>query len=181
MRPAVARSTTTIGVWLAVGAILLLFLAFTSTLLVRRAEPDWHTAPVPPLLWANTAVLLASSAVLEWARAGRGRTRRRLGLGVGGATALGAAFLVGQWVAWRRLLASGVSLTAGPHSAFFYLLTGVHAVHVAVGVGVLAYAWWRTHRATAVADAAEIVTPAAIYWHVVAGLWLYVFGVLFIG
>lgn len=186
MRAAAAPATATIGVWLLVGAIVILFMSFTSTLLVRRAEADWQTAPVPPLLWVNTAVLLASSAALEWARSG-GRNRsprrlspRRLSLGLSVATALGAAFLVGQWIAWRQLLAAGVSLTAGPHSAFFYLLTGTHALHVAAGVAVLAYASWRARRAEDAADAAGIAATTAIYWHSVDVLWLYVFGLLFV-
>jgi len=178
MRAAAAPATATIGVWLLVGAIVILFMAFTSTLLVRRAEADWQTGPVPSLLWMNTAVLLASSATLEWARSGgRSRSPRRLSLGLSVATALGAAFLVGQWIAWRQLLAAGVSMAVGPHSAFFYLLTGTHGVHVAAGVAVLAYASWRARRE---ADPAGIVAPTAIYWHFVGVLWLYVFGLLFV-
>lgn len=178
MRSAAAPATATIGVWLLVGAIVVLFMSFTSTLLVRRAEADWQAGPVPALLWMNTVVLLASSAALEWARAGGPRrSLRRLGLGLGVATMLGATFLVGQWIAWRQLLAAGVSLATGPHSAFFYLLTGTHALHVAAGVAVLAYASWRARRE---ADAAGIVTPTAIYWHFVGVLWLYVFALLFV-
>lgn len=182
MRTAASPSTATIGVWLLVGAVVILFMSFTSTLVVRRAEADWRTGPLPSLLWINTAILLASSAALEWARSGgRKYNLRRLRWGVGIAAALGAAFMIGQWTAWRQLVAAGVSMAAGPHSAFFYLLTGSHAVHVAAGVAVLAYVCWRARRAADAAEAAKMVAPTAIYWHFVGVLWLYVFGLLFAG
>jgi cytochrome c oxidase subunit 3 len=184
-----APSNATIGVWLLVGAIVLLFASFTSTLVVRRAEADWRLGPLPSLLWINSAVLLASSLALEWARRRGGRgDLRRLGAGLGAATLLGAVFLAGQWIAWRQLIASGVSIASGPHSAFFYLLTGTHAVHVAGGVAALAYAVWRVRRAervlavTGIAPpvTADVVAPVAIYWHFVDVLWWYVFVVLFV-
>ncbi|MDR7419555.1 MAG: cytochrome c oxidase subunit 3 [Armatimonadota bacterium] len=184
-----AASAATIGMWLFVGAVVLLFASFTSTLVVRRAEADWRLGPMPSLLWVNTAVLVASSLALEWAR-GRGRRGdlRRLGTGLAGATALGVVFLTGQWTAWRQLLAGGVSLATGPHSAFFYLLTGTHALHVAGGIAALAYAVWRVRHAARVQAAAGVaparapgvVAPVAIYWHFVDVLWWYVLVVLFV-
>ncbi|MDR7513072.1 MAG: cytochrome c oxidase subunit 3, partial [Armatimonadota bacterium] len=148
---------------------------------LRRAEADWRAGPFPPAFWATTGVLLASSAAVERARA-RGRAGDLDGLrrGLWVATALGGAFLGGQVVAWGGLLAAGVGLATSAHASFLYLLTGAHALHVAGGVGALAYAGWRAHRALVAPSAMEAATPAAIYWHVVDGLWLYVLAVLFI-
>ncbi len=167
-----------IGVWLMIGAVVVLFAAFTSTYVSRRVEPDWQTGPLPAILWVNTIVLLASSAALEWARRGSARgadvvARTALGL----ATLLGAAFLAGQVTAWRQLVGAGVYLASNPHAGFFYLLTGTHAVHLAGGVGALAYAWWKVRILAANADA--MLGALAIYWHFVDVLWLYVFAILF--
>jgi cytochrome c oxidase subunit 3 len=173
-------NATMIGVWLLVAAIVALFAAFTSTFLVRRAEADWRVGPLPPILWINTVVLLASSAAMEWARA-RGRQGRldalRLGLTV--TTVLGAAFLAGQVIAWRELVATGVGLASTAHSAFFYLLTGTHGLHLLGGVAALGYALWKVGRAPTAAGAEGVLTAVAIYWHFVDGLWLYVFFILF--
>ncbi len=166
-----------IGAWLVVGAAIVLFAAFTSTYLARRVQADWRVGPLPPILWANTAVLLASSAAIEWAR----RAARTQAAGVrpilGLATLLGAAFLVGQIVAWRELVAAGVYLASSPHADFFYLLTGAHAVHLAVGVGALAYALGQIRRA---GGGSGLVGAVAIYWHFVDVLWLYIFAILFL-
>ncbi len=169
-----------IGVWLLVGAVTILFAAFTSTYLARRAEADWHVGPLPSILWVNTVVLLLSSVGMEWARRS-GRRGRLHGLraGLQVTTALGLAFLAGQVIAWRQLAAAGIYLTTNPHSAFFYLLTGTHAVHLAGGIGALSYALWAAQRATEPVRALVAVEPTATYWHFVDGLWLYLFLILF--
>ena len=47
---------------------------------------------------------------------------------------LGFGFLFGQMVAWRSLRVEGFYLERNPSSAFFYLLTGTHALHLTVGL-----------------------------------------------
>ncbi len=169
-----------IGVWLLVGAITILFAAFTSTYLARRAEADWRVGPLPPILWVNTLVLLLSSLSVQSARrSGRGGRLEGIRRGLALATVLGVVFLVGQVVAWRQVVAAGIYLTTNPHSSFFYLLTGMHGVHLLGGVGALGYALLAATRTTDPAHALEVVEPTATYWHFVDGLWLYVFAILF--
>lgn len=171
--------TATIGVWLLVAAVVILFASFTSTLVVRRAESDWRPGPMPAILWVNTAALLASSVTLEWARAGgRGGRRADLRLGLAATGGLGGAFLVGQLAAWRQLLASGIALATGPSSAFFYLLTGAHGLHLVGGLGALLYGSWRVRRFSPADQVPPVLAPLAIYWHFVGVLWLYVFVLL---
>ena len=111
---------------------------------------------------------------------GRGTAARRA---TAVAAMLGAGFLLGQLAAWRALVAAGVSLATGPHSDFFYLLTGVHGLHLTGGLLTLGYAWWRAGRAAqaatlATAQAATLTT-VAVYWHFVDVLWLYLLVILF--
>jgi cytochrome c oxidase subunit 3 len=169
-----------IAVWLFVGAVILIFAAFTSTFLTRRLQDDWRVGPLPPMLWVTTAVLLASSATLEWSRAAARRSEAGIARAAVTVTAaLGAAFLAGQIGVWRQLMAGGVSMAATAHSAFFYLLTITHGVHVAAGVVALVYAAVKVRRAPEVAAADGVLAPVAIYWHFVDVLWLYVFAILF--
>lgn len=175
-----AISASGIGVWLLVGAITILFAAFTSTYLARRGQADWQAVPLLPILWVNTAVLLASSGALEWARA-RGRQRRLAGLqsGLTVATVLGVAFLAGQITAWRQLVAAGFYLATNPHSSFFYLLTGAHGLHLVGGVGALLYTLAKVRQAVRPAQALAVVDPTTVYWHFLGGLWLYLLVILF--
>ena len=168
-----------IGVWLLMGAITILFVAFTSTYLARRGQSDWRIGPLPPLLWVNTALLIASSLALEQARRGARQDRpATVRSSLSAATLLGIGFVVGQVAAWRQLAAAGVFMASNPHAAFFYLLTGTHALHVAGGICALVYALLRTRHLTGAA-ALDVVEPAATYWHFVDGLWIYLFAILF--
>ncbi len=167
-----------VAVWLVVAAVVVLFAAFTSTYLARRAEPDWAPVAMPRILWASTAVILASSATLAASlRAGRRGDRAGLRRGLAATAALGALFLTCQVLGWRNLAAAGVFLASSPHSAFFYLLTGTHGLHLAGGLGALLYALARS--GAPVEQALDAAEPAATYWHALAGLWLYVFVILF--
>lgn len=172
-------SAARIGVWLLVGAITILFIAFTSTYLVRRAQSDWRIGPLPPILWVNTALLIASGLALERAR--RAATTdavapTRAALAV--ATGLGMGFVVGQIAAWEQLAAAGIFMASNPHAAFFYLFTGVHGLHVAGGICALAYTLWKTWRADA-RMALDVIEPTATYWHFVDALWIFLFVILF--
>ena len=176
-RPA---SPARIAVWLLVAAITILFASFTSTYLVRRGESDWRVGPLPSILWVNTAVLLLSSATMEWARS-RGRRGQLDGLRIGltVTTALGVAFLLGQIQAWRELVAAGIYMATNPHGAFFYLLTGTHGLHLVGGVLGLFYVLMKVRRTADAPSALDTVDAAATYWHFLDGLWLYLFIVLF--
>src|SRR5574341_1145798 len=99
-------------------------------------------------MWLGTAVLIASSLAMEWSRR-RGRAERldQLWTGLLATSALGVAFLLLQLTAWRQLTAIGVYLSTSPHSAFFFMLTALHGLHLAGGLCALAYAVARTRRA----------------------------------
>src|SRR5262249_35571853 len=137
--------------------------------------------PLPGILWANTFVLLLSSATLEIARrklraedpAG---FRRMWTL----TTALGASFVGGQIVAWRQLAARGIYGGSGLASSFFYLFTALHALHLLGGVCALLYVELHRFEAARISRslAAEI---ASYYWHFMDGLWVFLLALLYLG
>lgn len=171
-------ATARVGLWILLVAVTMLFVAFTVSYLARRSAPDWRPIALPGLLWVNTVVLLASSVALERARraGGRGEAgRARAGLSV--AALLGVLFLLGQVAAWRQLAGGGIFMSSSPHSAFFYLLTAVHGLHLLGGLGGLGYALRRA-AAAAAAGVPAVMVPAlegaTLYWHFLSGLWVYV-------
>ena len=133
-----------LGVWMFLATVVMLFAAFTSAYVVRRSASDWIPIDLPQLLWLNTAVLVTSSLSLEGGRrAGyRGHAATaRWGLSV--TIGLGILFLFGQLAVWRDLVAQDVYLPTGPHSAFVYILSGVHGVHVIAGLLLLMYTFMK--------------------------------------
>jgi cytochrome c oxidase subunit 3 len=170
------------GITLAIVSIMMFFMALASAFLVRRATSgDWVPVHLPTILWINTAVLLASSFTLELAR-------RRLYLANlsvfrkmwAVTTGLGLLFLVGQLLAWRQLVATGVFIASNPGSSFFYIFTGAHAIHLLGGIAALLFVSFRKFETAKVSlsAAAEITSH---YWHFMDALWLFLLALLYLG
>ncbi|TIQ93305.1 MAG: cytochrome-c oxidase [Mesorhizobium sp.] len=166
-----------LGVFLAVVGCL--FALFTSAYFMRMALSDWQALPLPRVLWFNTGVLVLSSIALQCASvaARRGEIDAvRLGLVTAGLTAL--AFLGGQLVAWRELTADGYLLTANPANSFFYLITGMHGLHILgglVGLGRTTAGAWNGARPERLRLSVEL---CAMYWHFLLFVWLAIFALL---
>ena len=176
------EATLQLGVWMFLATVTMLFAAFTSAYIVRSAGTDWRPTQLPSILWLNTGLLIVSSVVLEWGRRaadhGRWVTART---SVAIAMLLGLGFLVGQFAGWRALVDQGVYLPTSPHSAFFFMLTGVHALHLGAGLVVLlvGVAQLAPHRRDASgASGARYLRLATTFWHFFGALWVYLFALL---
>ncbi|MGB8260752.1 MAG: cytochrome c oxidase subunit 3 [Terracidiphilus sp.] len=158
---------------------------------------DWRPVLLPPILYLNTAVLLLSGLTMETARRhifrefdvleewlGLGRPALRHALAWVGVTfVLGVLFLAGQWMAWAQLTAQGFGIgrDATPASNFFYILTGLHAAHLVLGVAVLALCMALLGLLGRVEFRQIAVDLVAWYWHAMGVAWLVLFGVLVLG
>jgi cytochrome c oxidase subunit 3 len=187
--PAVPART---GVWIGIGTISMSFAAYTSAMVVRAgAAPDWVYFHLPPILYLDTALLLLSSATLELGRQRLATSRDREDAEViplrpptsNGLTwlqitlALGLLFVAGQLVAWRALAAAGFYLATNPSSAFFYIFTALHGLHLLGGIVALLYVLRRLHRG--ITSAAQGALGAvSLYWHFMGVLWLYLLVIL---
>ena len=121
-----------------------------------------------------SAFLFASSATMALAE--RRRSRPWLVL----TAALGVAFLAGQGLEYARLLGGGIASSTGLFGTTFFTLTGLHGLHVIIGlaaIGGLAVAS-RRHGALVRSVAWEGV---AWYWHFVDAVWIVVFSVVYLG
>jgi len=168
------------GVWVGLAAITMTFAAFTSAMIIRQgASSDWEHFNMPRVLFLNTLVLLASSVVLEIARRkfaafDRGlQTRRSVPLlWLWAVMGLGFVFLIGQYAAWQQLKAQGLYLATNPSSSFFYLFTGLHALHILGGLIGLTLIIWRLSRRFPTLRVSTVST-VSYYWHFMGALWIY--------
>lgn len=144
---------------------------------LRMGFGDWVPLTEPQLLWTNTAVLVLASVAFQWTRNGASSgviTRLKPGLVATGLLTM--AFLVGQLVAWQQLQASGHYMTSNPSIAFFYLLTGVHGLHILGGMYVWARATQKVFGGSA--DVEQSISLCTIYWHFLLLVWLVMFGLM---
>ena len=170
------------GIWVILASITMTFAAFTSALIVRQGgATDWRHFTLPPVLYLNTLVIVASSITLEI-------SRRRIATFMGGVqdkdkdhTAsparwlyvtlfLGLLFVAGQTLAWTQLRSQGFGLATNVSYSFFYVLTVAHALHVFGGLGGLVRVIGKLNRSVLRRSTLDATSH---YWHFMGALWLY--------
>ncbi len=155
------------GIFLTLAAISMMFIGLTSAYVVSQGlGPLWKQIHLQPLIWINTMVLLLSSCTLAQAR------RHSSAKWVIGTLLLGLAFVAGQIGVFGQLANAGLYLNTGRQASFYYVLTGLHALHVLGGVAALAW--------TAVRLKPNTLQVTSIYWHFMGALWLYLLLVIFL-
>ncbi len=127
----------------------------------------------------NTVLLLVSSFTFHRAgsacRGDRMAAARRWLLLT---TALGAAFLAGQMVEYFSL---PFGLTDNLFASTFYALTGFHGLHVTLGVICILIVWWQARSGGRITPTSHFGLEAAeLYWHFVDGIWVILYGILYL-
>jgi len=171
------------GLALALTGVTTLFCVLLAAFaLLRSRAGSWRTEGAAEALgglWLSSGILALSSLVL-WA--GQSALRRghprRLGRRAGWSTALGLAFLGAQVLSWRRLAAAELLPASGGYGTVFYALTAAHALHVVVGVGLLARLTLTAFRRPPPRLLSTTTTIAALYWHFLGLLWAVLFSLL---
>lgn len=191
-----------IGIAAGIVSVAMLFAGLTAVYMMRQngfrwnsqthvGTSDWHPLTLPyRLLLVNTLVLVLSSVTLELARRGLLKKAEFSLLGILPpklhtdlpwlflTVLLGFGFLSGQVMAWNYFRHQGVYIASYPSGSFFYLLTGLHALHLLGGlialIGTLVASWMRIR-----VDSQRIaVDITGWYWHFMAILWIYIFALL---
>ena len=167
-----------LALWVGIATIIMMFGAFTSAYIVRRAAGNWYEFRLPDIFFYNTLVILTSSVTIHLAyQAFKKGMEQRYKLLLLTTFILGISFVVLQYQGWVALNAMGATFTANPSSTFVYVISGVHAAHVLGGVSALI-----------VAMVHGFVLPfkptprrrlrfelVVHYWHFVDILWVYLF------
>jgi cytochrome c oxidase subunit 3 len=158
---------------------------------------DWRPVMLPPIVYLNTAVLLLSSLTMEigrrnifreidvleeWLGLGRPALRRTLPW-IAGTLVLGALFLTGQVIAWKQLTAQGFAFDhwSTPASYFFYVVTGLHAAHLMLGVVALILCLSALGLLKRVELRQIAVDVTGWYWHTLGLAWILLLAVLAAG
>jgi len=174
----------------ALAAILMTFAVLTTAYVARTgASENWQPIQMPPLLWLSTVLILVSSVTFEAARRSlQGKENNSYRRWLGLTLLFGLGFLISQVIVFRQLVAQGIYLSTNPHSAFFFILTGTHGVHLLGGVIALIYLLMKAERrAVQLAELNERETQLkqrtlssviGLYWHFIDGLWVFLFAVL---
>ncbi|MGA9752364.1 MAG: cytochrome c oxidase subunit 3 family protein [Acidobacteriota bacterium] len=132
---------------------------------------------------ANTLVLLTGSFAVASSITALQRGRRKLAMGLVGTTILtGVAFMIVKAVEWSGHIRQGYF----PHShllqgkpgeqlffSLYYVMTGLHGLHVIAGIAVLTAALILMARGKVTQEHFVFLENAALYWHLVDIIWIF--------
>ncbi len=174
------------GVWMFILGDMLMFALFFAVFLWYRGNDLELFSASQRLLsqgygMLNTLIMLTSSwfvvTAVDAARARRQTLCRGL---LALAMTCGVAFVTVKYFEWSEKIAAGYGLTSNDFFMYYYMLTGIHMLHVVIGTGVLLFLWRVT--AARPPDPATVNTLAsgASFWHMVDILWIVLFALLYL-
>lgn len=167
------------ALWLFMVSVVMLFGAWTSAYIVKRAEPGWSSFELPGEFWFSTLIIILSSLTMIWAQQSARRdnlAHTKLALGL--TTGLGLTFLAGQWMAWEKMVEMNYYFAGGgsnSSSSFIYVLSGFHGLHIVSGVIFLLIVLVAAFKYKVHAKSMLKMEMCSTYWHFLGGLWLYLF------
>ena len=186
-RPDTGLYNGKLGIWLFLASEVMLFGALFSTLILLRTGAKvwphgWQVLNVP-LATVNTFNLIASSVtvVLAWANLRLGNLKKaKLYLGI--TLACGFVFMGIKAVEYGSKFSHGLLPSTHNFYATYYVMTGLHGLHVVGGMVVFAYLlmtadkWYATKRD----QFTNRVEVTGLYWHFVDLVWIFLFPILYL-
>ena len=191
------HATARLGMWLFLGSESLLFAGLLALFAAYRVmyPTAFHAAAAHANLalgTINTYILLTSSLTVALALHATQHGRRRATVAWLVVTiAFGLAFDALKLVEYAQHLRDGFapghyySATSLPpfgvlYFTLYYLLTGLHALHVTAGVIVLAWLALRARRGDFSPDSHVVLECGALYWHLVDLVWIFLWPILYL-
>jgi cytochrome c oxidase subunit 3 len=159
-------------------AASIVFSLFGVSYVIRMELPDWIPVSEPSQLWFNTALLVISSFLFQRAKTliSNGKKSVTSTFASGGVFAI--LFIAAQMFTWQNLQAQGLFMTSNPANSFYYLLTGLHALHILGGLWVWSKSLLRLLSGAAQEELRLSIELCTVYWHFLLIVWIAVFAVL---
>jgi cytochrome c oxidase subunit 3 len=162
--------------WVAIGSITMMFAGFTSAYIVKSNQAGWQPVQMPNIFFLSTVLILLSSGTIYLAyRATKNRETGKYKNLVLVTTLLGLSFVATQFLGFNELWNQNITFKESVAGSFFYIIAGVHALHVVGGVIALLVIFARAFSTKTKYYSSTPVEVAGIYWHFVDILWIYLF------
>jgi cytochrome c oxidase subunit III len=186
-----------IGMWLFIFTELLLFGGlFIIYSVYRYLNPDaFHLAAEELNRFigtANTLILLISSMTIAMSTTALQQKNKRLTLVLTSITVfLGIVFLINKYFEWGVKFSHGI-WPGSPHMletmsqgeilffGLYFIMTGLHALHIIIGLAVIAVAMAKVSSGKVNADRAALLENAGLYWHLVDIIWIFLFPLFYL-
>lgn len=175
-----------VGIWVFIMGDMMIFGILFCTFLFYRAEAvDLYIQSQTTLNQnygaINTLLLLASSwfVVMGVESARRFRTQMATSL-LSAALACGIGFGVVKFLEYGEKIQAGLTLTTNDFYMFYYMLTGIHFLHVIIGLVVLGFLISKVRKPLNKPGDMMVLESGASYWHMVDVLWIVLFPLIYL-
>ena len=177
-----------LGMWVFLSSEFLFFGALITNYLLYSNRPGFegvYPAEVYdiPFTSVSSFVLLMSSLTMVLAHNAMSRNDQEgTRTWLFATAALGAVFLGGQVFEFTEFVVNyDMTLTSNPAASAFYLLTGFHGTHVAIGVIMLLVLWGISRRQGGLSESHGMnLELVGLYWHFVDIIWIVIFAVVYL-
>ncbi len=185
--PVTGVTNAKFGIWLFLASEVMLFGALFSTYIILRTGatvwPHGYEVLNIPMGTLNTAILITSSVtiVLAWA-ALKMRQLPKFKLYMGLTCLLSLIFLVIKYFEYAAKFHHGYYPATNTYFAIYFVITGLHGLHIIGGIVVNAYLLGPGSKmyATEPERFTGRVECAGLYWHFVDLVWIFVFPILYL-
>ena len=174
------------GVWMfIIGDILIFSLLFAVFIYDRTHEVALFIEQQQRLNQTlglfNTLLLLTSSLFVALAvSAARARQLSRARGCFLWAILGGLGFVVIKYFEWSEKIAAGFTIESNNFFMYYYLMTGIHLMHMVIGIGVLVFLWRAVSYRAFDAQNIGALESGACFWHLVDILWIALFALLYL-
>jgi cytochrome c oxidase subunit 3 len=174
-----------VGVMIWLGSELMFFSSLFATYYTLRAHDAVWPPPGTKLDWVQglifSAVLIASSPTYQfgvWAIERNDRRKARVWVII--SFVLGAAFLGNTLYEWHDFLSKGFAPHTNAYWSLFFVMTGIHGLHVLLGLVVMVFLLGRMKGPGGDPGEVNVYQAVGYYWHFVDLMWIAIFGSLFV-
>lgn len=174
-----------LAMWAFLGSECLFFGALISAHMLYRNNtaggPTRHEVYDLEFTAASSFILLMSSLTMVLALSSIQKgDQRRLRVWLMATCLLGATFLSGQVYEFTHFVHLGLTLQVSPFGSSFYVLTGFHGVHVAIGILMLLSMYSLSKMGRLEHGGANKIEMVGLYWHFVDIVWVVIFTVVYL-
>lgn len=167
--------------WIAIVGIVMMFAGLTSAFIVKKNQANWLSFDVPLVFWYSTGVIIFSSITIMLSRkAFQNRKMKAYKGWLAVTTVLGVVFVIMQYIGFKSLWDSGITITRNVSFSFLYVIVGLHALHVLGGVIALAIIYVKSLSSKRKNYTSVPIDIMNTYWHFVDLLWIYLLAFLVI-
>ncbi|MFQ3575183.1 MAG: cytochrome c oxidase subunit 3 [Cytophagales bacterium] len=167
------------ALWLFIVSVIMIFAAWTSAYIVRRAEGNWLEFDLPPAMLYSTIIIAFSSISMHWAFISAKKDNlNQIKIGLLITVILGAVFVYLQYISFSQLIDNQVwfgGKKSNPAGSFVYVLAGAHAVHIIGGALFLLITLYYSFANEVHSKKLLLIDMCTTFWHFLDVLWIYLY------